>query len=85
MNRIEIRNRKKIEKRENFKEKAGMIIIGTIFLLVIAFLAFTPLTYTGYIIVIGEFFSLKGIVSILCVFIIGWGWLCVLILELFIR
>ena len=85
MNRIEIRNRKKIEKRGNFKEKAGMIIIGTIFLLVIAFLAFTPLAYTSYIIVIGEFFSLKGIVSILCVFIIGWGWLCVIILELFGR
>ncbi|MER2227289.1 MAG: hypothetical protein ABS916_09570 [Carnobacterium sp.] len=85
MNRIEIRNRKKIEKRENFTEKAGMFIIGIIFLLVIAFLAFTPLVYTGYIIVIGEFFSLKGIVSTLCVFIVGWGWFCVIILELFGR
>ena len=75
MNRIGIRNRKKAERKEDFKEKAGMIIIGTIFLLIIAFLALTPLVFLGYVICIGELFTIKSLFQILFMFLYSWGFL----------
>lgn len=78
MNRTEIRNRKKIEKRENFKENIAMIIIITIFLLMVAFFVFIPFVCLGYIISIGEFFSLKGVDLIFFLFVCIWGFLCMI-------
>lgn len=69
MNRIGIRNRKKIEKKRKFKE----IFWGTIGLLLIGIMFFTPIGYFIFIIVSGEFFTWGGFLGILFIFFIGWG------------
>lgn len=69
MNRIEIRNRKKIEKRE----KASTIFWATILLSCIGVVSLTPIGFLIFIIVAGRFFTIGGLIEILFVFLVCWG------------
>ena len=73
MNRIEIRNRKKIEKKRKIKEKADLIFWGIVSFFLIGVMFFMPIGYFIFIIVSGEFFTWGGFLGILFIFFIGWG------------
>lgn len=73
MNRIEIRNRKKIEKKRKSKERAGLFFWGIISSVLFGAMFFIPIIYFIFIIISGEFFTLSGFLGILYIFFIGWG------------
>lgn len=73
MNRIEIRNRKKIEKKRKSKERATLFFWGIVLSFLIGTMFFMPIAYFIFIIVSGKFFTLSGFLGILFIFFIGWG------------
>lgn len=82
MTRIKRREQERKEKRDDIKEKIGMIVAVIIFSLIVAFLAFAPFVSLAYVI-IGNLFIWQNILTVFLIFVICWGWLGLILLNIF--